>query len=168
MAHTLGICRNDCRIASRSSLKTTNTWIWKRFNSYRPNTSTLLLLGYRAKEKKERKRTLQWCFTSIETIKIIGDGKPRTATSTLHSSWALRRRRRRNNRKELCTEPRSDLKREVELGSHSELDCRGLEEALGSSSWSFGLCLRDISAQLLKEQVAESTTGFALAGSPPP
>ena len=62
------------------------------------------------------------------------------------------------------SEPRVDLKKDVELGSQSELDfifCFRFQ-FLVFRTLSLGLC----SAQLLKEQVAEYTSCFALPRSP--
>ena len=62
------------------------------------------------------------------------------------------------------SEPRIDLKKDVELGSHSELEfifCFRFQ-LLVFQTLSLGLC----SAQLLKEQVAEYTSCFALLRSP--
>ena len=98
-----------------------------------------------------------------------------------------------NPRSELQT-PGEIKRREVELGSHSWVDCvvaelfsktpgeiKRREVELGSRSWVDCLvdelflnsCFSDtvfvtLLQQLLKEQLAEYTICFALAGSPPP
>ena len=60
-------------------------------------------------------------------------------------------------------EPRRDLKRAVELGSSDERGGAGLSRRVVFRTLSLRLC----SAQLCKEQAEEYASCFALAGSPP-
>ena len=78
--------------------------------------------------------------------------------------------------KKIESESRSDLKREVEQGSHSELNCLLLQVPTAGLSDFVKVtvphsCQKSklrCFAQLSKEQVAKYRRCFALAGSPPP
>ena len=86
-------------------------------------------------------------------------GSPSLISHNYVASVDVKQHDRKTN--ERSKEPRRDQKREVELDSHSELDCLLLQVSTA------GHCC-DCSAQLLKNQIAEFTSCFALAGSPPP